>query len=213
MKATSTFLASSEAASARQTDEPDHRGLLYRVVAPSSDQPILEIGAPFVRNWFSQVETGDLRALRQRLPTGPRFAMVILHSTLGGCASITEALLAAHDVLEPGGIVALAGVNQLRAALARNVDMSTPRATAWGYRRAAIRAGFQQLDLYIVQPDLDEPAYAISTARASSRAFFLHEAIARKVSGRARLSVARMALAKLNLTAYLQPYFVMVGNK
>ena len=195
------------------TDEPDHRGLFYRVVAPDPDLPVLEIGAPFVRNWFTRVETGDLRALRQRLPVGPRFAVVILHSTLGGCTSIGEALVAAHAMLEPDGIVALAGLNRVRAAIARNMDPTAPRATTWGYRRAAMQAGFEQTDLYVVQPDLDDPAYVISTATASSRPFFCHEAAARKASGRGRFPFVRTALAELNLAPYLQPFFVLVGKK
>ncbi|MEP6997746.1 MAG: hypothetical protein ABI900_08860 [Betaproteobacteria bacterium] len=213
MKATSASSASSGTANARLTDEPDHRGLFYRIVAAGPDLPVLAIGAPFVRNWFSHVETGDLRALWRRLPTAPRFAMVILHSTLGGCVSIAEALLAAHAVLEPGGIVALAGVNRLRAAMTRNMDTTAPCATPWGFRRAATQAGFEQVDLYVAQPDLDEPAYVISTAPASSRAFFRHEVVARKASGRDRFPVARTVLAELNLAPYLQPFFVMVGKK
>jgi predicted methyltransferase len=138
---------------------------------------------------------------------------VILHSTLGGCASIAEAFAAAHSVLEPGGIVALAGVNRIRGLVARNSDATVPRASPWGYRRAARQAGFAQVELYVVQPDIENPAYAISMAPASARAFFHHELMARKTSGRNRLPIVRAVLAQLNLAPYLQPFLVVVGTK
>lgn len=203
----------SETVAARGTGGQDHGGLFYRIIAPGPDEAVLEIGAPFVRNWFSNVVTGDLRSLRRAQPLGPRFALVILHSTLGGCTSIVEAFTAAHSVLEPGGIVAVAGLNRLRRPVARNSDATVPRASAWGYRRAAMQAGFAQVDLYVVQPDIDRPAYAISMAPVSARAFFRHEFMARKTSGRDRLPIARALLAKLNLAPYLQPFLVAVGTK
>jgi hypothetical protein len=203
----------SETAAERRTGGQDYRGLFYRIIAPGPDLAVLEIGAPFVSNWFSNVVTGDLRSLQRALPVGPRFALVILHSTLGGCTSIAEAFAAAHSVLEPGGIVALAGVNRIRGSVARNSDTTVPRASASGYRRAAMQAGFTQVDLYVVQPDIDEPAYAVSMAPASARAFFRHELMARKTSGRNRLPIARAVLAELNLAPYLQPFLVVVGTK
>src|SRR4029079_7080713 len=110
---------------------------------------VLEIGAPFVRNWFSNVASFDSGMLCRQ--PAPRFAMVILHLTLGGCASIAEALRASHRLLEPDGVVALAGVNRLRAPAAHAADSRVPRATLWGYRSAARRAGFQRVDLYFAQ--------------------------------------------------------------
>lgn len=212
-RSTIDYASWQETATAHRIGGQDHRGLFYRIVAPGSDLAVLEIGAPFVRNWFSNVVTGDLRSLQRALSVGPRFALVILHSTLGGCASIAEALAAAHSVLDPGGIVALAGVNRLRAPVARKSDTTVPRASAWGYRRAAMHAGFAQVDLYVVQPDIDEPVYAVSTAPASARAFFRHEVMARKASGTDRFPLARAVLAELGLAPYLQPFLVVVGTK
>ena len=198
---------------ARLTGEPDHRGWFYRVIAPDPERAVLEIGAPFVRNWFSNVVSDDLGMPPQRLPSGPRFAMVILHSTLGGCASIAEALLAAHGALQPGGIAALAGVNRLRVPIARGAGATAPTATAWGYCRAAKTAGFAEVSLYAVRPSLDNPVDVVCLAPASSRAFFRREALARKSSGRDRFAPARTLLAALGLTPYLQPLFVLIARK
>src|SRR6185295_20091228 len=85
-------------------DEQDRRGWFYRVVAPGPDLAVLEIGAPFVRNWFSNVASCDSGTLCRQPAPAPRFAMVILHLTLGGCVSIAEALRASHRLLEPDGV-------------------------------------------------------------------------------------------------------------
>jgi hypothetical protein len=204
---------SPETAAAHAADEPDRRGWFYRVVAPGSDLAVLEIGAPFVRTWFSDVVSYDSGALCRQPSPGPRFAMVILHLTLGGCASIAEALRAAHGLLEPGGIVALAGVNRIRVPATRDANAPVPRATPWGYRSAARHAGFSQVDLYVAQPDFDESIHVVSTAPASSRAFFRHELAARSASGRNRLPLARRLLAELNLAPHLQPFYFVVARK
>jgi len=204
---------SCECARARAADKADHRGWFYRVVAPDSELAVLEMGAPFVRNWFANVVSGDPGMPQWRLPSSTRFAMVILHSTLGGCASITEALFAAHGALQPGGIVALAGVNRLRVPIARSADATTPTATAWAYSRAAKVAGFAEVSLYAVQPSLDDPVDVVSFAPASSRPFFQHEALARKSSGRDRFASARTLLASAGLTPYLHPFFVVIARK
>ena len=195
----------------RPVREPDRRGWFYRVVAPGPDVAVLEIGAPFVSNWFSNVASCDSGGLCRQPSPAPRFAMVILHLTLGGCASIAEALRASHGLLERDGIVALAGVNRLRVR--HDADSPVPRATLRGYRSAARRAGFPRVDLYFAQPDLDESIHVVSIAPASSRAFFRHELAARDVSGRNRLPLARRLLAELNLAAHLQPYYFLIARK
>jgi len=205
--------ASRETVAARSLREVDRRGWFYRVVAPGPDLAVLEIGAPFVRNWFSNVASFDSGMLCRQPSPAPRFAMVILHLTLGGCASIAEALRASHRLLEPDGVVALAGVNRLRAPAAHAADSRVPRATLWGYRSAARRAGFQRVDLYFAQPDVDESIHVVSIAPASSRAFFRHELAARDVSGRNRLPLARRLLAELNLAPQLQPYYLVIARK
>lgn len=197
----------------RSAGEPDRRGWFYRVVAPGPDVAVLEIGAPFVRNWFSNVASCESGALCRQPSPAPRFAMVILHLTLGGCASIAEALRASHGLLERDGIVALAGVNRLRVRATRDTDWPVPRATLWGYRSAARRAGFPRVDLYFAQPDFDESIHVVSIASASSRAFFRHELAARDVSGRNRLPLARRLLAELNLAPHLQPYYFVIARK
>jgi len=194
-------------------DEQDRRGWFYRVVAPGPDLAVLEIGAPFVRTWFSNVASFGSGALCRQPSQGPRFAMVILHMTLGGCASIAEALRAAHGLLESGGIVALAGVNRIRVPATRDADAPVPRATPWGYRSAARHAGFSRVDLYVAQPDFDQSVHVVSTAPASSRAFFRHELAARSASGRNRLPLARRLLAELNLAPHLQPFYFVVARK
>jgi hypothetical protein len=197
----------------RPLREADRRGWFYRVVAPGPDLAVLEIGAPFVRNWFSNVASCDSGTLCRQPSPAPRFAMVILHLTLGGCASIAEALRASHRLLEQDGVVALAGVNRLRAPAGHDGNSPTPRATLWGYRSAARRAGFQRVDLYFAQPDFDESVHVVSIAPASSRAFFRHELAAREVSGRNRLPLARRLLAELNLAPQLQPYYFVIARK
>ena len=205
--------ASRATAAARSVREPDRRGWFYRVVAPDPDLPVLEIGAPFVRNWFSNVASCDSGTLCRQPSPASRFAMVILHLTLGGCASIAEALRASHGLLERDGIVALAGLNRLRVPAAHDADSPVPRATLWGYRSAARRAGFPRVDLYFAQPDFDESIHVVSIASASSRAFFRHELAAREVSGRNRLPLARRLLAELNLAPQLQPYYFVIARK
>jgi hypothetical protein len=213
MRAGYSGAESPKTAAARSADEPDRRGWFYRVVAPGPDLAVLEIGAPFIRNWFSNVVSYGSGALCRQPSPGPRFAMVILHLTLGGCASIAEALRAAHGLLEPGGIVALAGVNRIRVPATYGAPAPVPRATPWGYRSAARHAGFSRVDLYVAQPDFDESIHVVSTASASSRAFFRHELAARSASGRNRLPLARRLLAELNLAPHLQPFYFVVGRK
>ena len=127
---------SSETAAAPSVDEPDRRGWFYRVVAPGPDLAVLEIGAPFVRTWFSNVASYGSGALCRQPSPGPRFAMVILHLTLGGCASIAEALRAAHELLEPAGIVALAGINRIRVPATRDAGAPDIRRRPQGYDRS-----------------------------------------------------------------------------
>jgi hypothetical protein len=206
-------IRSASGADPRALADTDHRGWFYRAVAPAPEARILEVGAPFVRKWFDDVTTGDLRPPVDSLAHGPSFAMVILHSTLGGCGSIAEALRSASGMLEPGGIVALAGVNRMRLPAPETAAAGPPSATAWGYRRAARSAGFADVALYAVRPNLDHAVDVVSLATASARAFFRHEALARKASGRDRYGAARSVLATLGLAPYLQPFFIMTARK
>ena len=141
------------------------------------------------------------------LPAGSRFALVILHRTLGGCASIAEALAAAYSVLEPGGIVALAGVNRIRGSVSAAIRMLQCHGPPHGVSgEPPCSAGFAQVDLYVVQPDFNEPDYAVSVAPSSARAFFRHELW----PGRRRAGIAchlhERCSPDSNLAPYLQPF-------
>jgi hypothetical protein len=199
-------------APAARNGAPDYRGWFYRAIALDPDAPVFEAGAPFAENWFSNVDSANTCSLRDQ--HAANYAMVILHATLGGCASITEALIAARTALITGGVVALAGANRIATTLrSARAERYLPTATPWGYRRAARRAGFACPELFVVQPDLDQAACVVSMARPSASAFFRHEAAGRKASGRSRFPWVRSALATSGVAAYLQAFFVMVARK
>ena len=202
-----------ESIGARTRDESDRRGLFYRIIAADADVPVLEFGAPFARQWFSDVVSGDARGLASLVTQPARFAMVILHRTLGGCASVAEAFRAATLVLEPGGTLAVAAVNRIGVGIRPRMNEAAPRATPRGFGRAALRAGFAHVEIFVVRPDLEEPDYAVSTARRSARAFFGHEALSRQASGSDRWLLARAALARLDLAVLLEPYLMIVAKR
>ena len=199
---------SCECARARPADKPDHRGWFYRVVAPDSEVAVFEMGAPFVRSWFANVVSGDPGMPQWRLPSAPRFAMVILHSTLGGCASITARLFSMCNGAPAAGRGA-GRVNRLGRARRRR---HRRRKLRWGLFSSREVRGLG-VSLYAVQPSLDDPVDVVSFAPASSRAFFQHEALARKSSGRDRFASARTLLARAGLTPYLHPFFVVIARK
>src|SRR4029434_4458140 len=109
----------------------------------------MKTGVVVAERWFTNVVSGDTGALLRSPPASPSLDMVILHGTLGGHSSIGDAWRAAHGLLRRGGIVALAGFNRLHPAL-RNPTLEghVPRATLWGYRLAARRAGFSDESVY-----------------------------------------------------------------
>jgi len=198
---------------ARTRTESGRRGLFYRIIAANADVPVLEFGAPFVRQWFSDVVSGDAHGLASLVTQPAAFAMVILHQTLGGCASVAEALRAAALVLEPGGTLAFAAANRIGVGIRPGMNEAAPRATPSGFRRAALRAGFTNVEIFVIRPDLEVPDYAVSTARRSARAFFDHEALSRQASGRDRWLLARAAVARLDLAVLLEPYLMIVAKR
>jgi len=193
--------------------ESGRRGLFYRIIAANADVPVLEFGAPFVRQWFSDVVSGDAHGLASLVTQPAAFAMVILHGTLGGCASVPDAFRAAATFLEPGGTLAFAGANRIGVGIGRRANAAATRATLPGYRDAARRAGFAHVEIFVLRPDLEEPEYAVSTAWPSARAFFRHEALSRQASGQDRWPLARTLLARLNLAVHLQPYLMIVAKR
>ncbi len=196
------------------TSNSDSRGWFYRAIAPSPDAEVLAVGADFADRWFSRIETSDLAGYCDQPNASPRFAMVIVHCTLGGCQTIEAVFRAAHGVLKPNGIVVLSGENWLRASRdGARAQSTVPRATLWGYRRAARKAGLSNVDTFIVQPDLDDPAYVVSTAASSARAFFRFEVDARKAWARTRFPLFRAAIAELNLAPFFQAHFIIVARK
>jgi hypothetical protein len=202
-----------ESISSHTRDQSDRRGLFYRIIAADAGAPVLEFGAPFVRQWFTDVVSGDARGLASLVTQPAGFAMVILHRTLGGCASVADALQAAALVLEPGGTLALAAVNRIGVGIRPRTNEAAPRATSSGFRRAALRAGFAHVEVFVVRPDLEDPDYAVCTSRRSAHAFFDHEALSRKASGRDRWPLVRGALARLGLAVLLEPYLLLVAKR
>ncbi len=192
----------------------DYRGWFYRVVAPHSDIAVMQAGVPVADRWFTNVLSGNTDALIQPPRASPSFEMVILHGTLGGRSSVGQALCAAHGLLRPGGIVALAGYNRLHVAL-RNPAVGThvPRATLWGYRLAARNAGFSKVTVYVARPDFDAPTFVVSTDGASALAFHRFELEARAVSGAVRFRWFRSAIVELRLAPYIQACFIVVARK
>jgi len=192
----------------------DYRGWFYRVVAPHSDVYVLQTGVVVADRWFTNVVSGDPGSLVRSPPASPSLDMVILHGTLGGHSSIAEALCAAHGLLRRDGIVALAGYNRLHPALRNRAgEGDVPRATLWGYRVAARRAGFSNVRVYSAQPDFDSPNVVVSTDWASAAAFHRAELEAHAVSAGVRFRRLRSAMIELHLTPHLQACYIMVARK
>jgi SAM-dependent methyltransferase len=191
----------------------DRRGWFYRALAPDPACAVLEVGEAFARNWFPNVLRRDLADMAAE-PLASRFDMVLLHNTLGGCATLQTAIQRAHGLLRRGGLLIVAGENRL--CLASNVESMTaqrPRASGWGFRGLLSRAGFEGIVLYTVFPDAIAPVHVIQVHRLSARKFF-YNVLRTRNSGRwsfKRLAVA--AFTEMNLMPYLQPEFIVVGSK
>jgi SAM-dependent methyltransferase len=192
----------------------DRRGWFYRALAPDADCRVLEVGNAFADNWFSDVARCD--RLDQTAPQDESrpFDIVLLHNSLGGCATLKAAIESARRLLRIGGLLVVAGENCLpfarRAAGARK---SAPRATGWGFRAQMTAGGFGRVALYTVHPDSVAPVHVVHAHRASSRAFFRSAFSARERSRLSPRRLARALMIELNAMPYLQPDFVVVGEK
>jgi SAM-dependent methyltransferase len=189
-------------------------GWFYRAIAPSASCTILELGEASVGNWFPNVVRRSLRPIERQLPEPDQFDIVVIHHSLGGCATLREALLAGAHALRRGGLLAMTGNNRLRRpARADRSSAAGPRATGWGFRTSMIRAGFADVALYCALPTARIPVYVIDTRARSARAFFGTQ-LARQASS---MSVSRRilhgALIATNLMPYIQREFMVVGRK
>lgn len=195
------------------TNDPvQRRGWFYRALAPDPDSEVFAVGAPFMRRWLPSVTLGTFADTLRSPPQRP-FSMVIVHGTLGGCPSLIDAFKSAATLLAESGIVVLSGYNRLRERKDRSASEAFPRATAWGYRRAARRAGFRDVELFVARPALDDFTIAFSTAYACARAFYRLELASRRGAGRLRWSRVRSCLATCGIASSIEPVFVVVAKR
>jgi SAM-dependent methyltransferase len=175
---------------------------------------VLEVGDAHVGNWFSNVMRLDLSQADGTCANCGHFDLVVIHQSLGGCATLQRALRSARRMLRDGGWLALFGANRLQITGRggwRSVDM--PRATGWGFRSALKRAGFADVSLYVPHPPDCAPIYVIDAHPRSARAFFRAELAARTFSSWSPGKLMFGALVATNLMPYLQPGFIIVGRK
>jgi hypothetical protein len=192
----------------------DYRGWFYRVVAPHSAIAVIHSASAVSDRWFTNAVQGDSDFLLGAPPTTPNLDMVILHGALGGCSSIAKALRGAYRLLRQHGIVALAGYNLVHLTLKNAApERHLPRATLWGYRRAARNAGFSKVSIYAAQPHFDAPTAVVSTDRASALAFHRFELQARAASGKVRFRWLRSAIVESHLAPHLEACFIVVAQK
>ena len=192
----------------------DYRGWFYRVVAPHSAIAVIQSASAVADRWFTNAVQGDADFLLRAQPATPNFDMVILQGGLGGCPSITKALRAAYRLLRHQGIVALAGYNLVHLTLKNAApERHVPRATLWGYRRAARNAGFSKVNIYAAQPHFDAPTAVVSTDQASALAFHRFELQARVAAGRVRFRWFRSAIVESHLAPHLEACFIVVAQK
>jgi hypothetical protein len=194
---------------------PDHaqslRGWFYRAIAPSAECAILEVGDAGLANWFGNVVR---RTLAEPTAESGLFDVVAIHHSLGGCATLQAALRAAQRALREGGMLALTGANTLRSG--RPGDRSGPlalRATGWGYRTEATRAGFVDVSLYVTHPPARAPIYVIDASPRTARAFFRSQIAGQPWPAWSPKRILLDALVAANLMPYLQPEFIVVGRK
>ncbi len=185
------------------------RGWFYRAVATDPQAAVLEFGAPYVRHWFPDVVTGDPAGLSFAAP-GPTFGTVILHATLAGCPTLTEAFRAAHRALEPRGVAVVAGYNRWRH---RQCVMDAPCASPSEFRHAARDAGFTDVSLYLARPDLDYPDCMIAADRRSAQAYFRFELAVRRSRGRLRHPFVRSFAAMLDIPRWVEPCIIVIARK
>jgi len=194
---------------------PDHaqslRGWFYRAIAPSSECAILEVGDAGLANWFANVVRGNLT---EAAVESGRFDVVAVHHSLGGCATLQAALRAARRELREGGVLALTGANRLRSGgSGGRSETLALRATGWGFRTEAMRAGFADVSLYVMHPPARAPIYVIDANPRTARAFFRAQIAGQPWPAWSAKRILLDALVAANLMPYLQPEFIVVGRK
>lgn len=192
----------------------DRRGWFYRALAPDPDCNVLEVGEAFAGNWFSNVgRCSDLSVVAADAQA-KRFDMVLLHNTLGGCATLKGAIESAHGLLCQRGVLIVAGKNRFGTdSRHASPDESVPRAAGWVFRSLMSGAGFESVVLYAVYPNVIAPVHIVHCDRRSAREYFHGMFRTRTRSRWSPMRLAMAALIELNLMPYLQPDFIVVGKK
>jgi len=192
----------------------DRRGWFYRALAPDPSGAVLEVGAAFAGNWFPNVVRRENFSTVAADTNSAQFDLVLLHNTLGGCATLEGAVECAHNSLRQGGVLIASGKNRIGTAFWRASPIKrAPRATGWGFRASMSSAGFEGVVLYTVYPNVIAPVHVVHCDRLSAREFFraVFQIHTRPLWSPKRLAIA--ALIELNLMPYLQPDFVVFGKK
>lgn len=193
------------------TNDPGlRRGWFYRAIAANPQAQVLAVGAPFARRWFPNFIEGTLQPA---VAAKAQFPLVIVHATLGGCPSLEAALASAHALVAPRGSLVLSGYNRVRTRHDASEAKCLPRATPWGYRHLARRAGFREVDVFAVRPGLDDFTFVLSTARRSARAFYRFDLAAQLAAGQARWPTVRRLVAHAGLATWFEPGFVVLARK
>jgi len=191
------------------TNDPSlRRGWLYRALAPDPAKRVFAFAAPFASRWFPDV-VQDAPRTEVREACG----LVIFHATLGEFDSLNAALRWAYVALEPGGVLALTGRNRVRAPWFTRRAERGPRSTLHGYRRAAERAGFKEVDVFGARPDDDDYTVVFSTAPACAHAFYAFEVERQTAAGIGRWLGLRRRIAASWLSPWMESAYVVVGRK
>ena len=192
----------------------DLRGWFCRAIAPDSACSVLEVGEAHVGNWFANVTRTESALSDEACAESVNFDIVVIHQSLGGCATLRSALVSARRLLRQGGWLVLSGANRLRPAGRGDwPSIRMPRATGWGFRSALKRAGFADISLHVAHPPDCAPIYVIETHPRSARAFFGAQLAARDLPSWSPKKLLFGALVATNLMPYLQPGFIVVGRR
>src|SRR4030095_10522151 len=142
----------------------------------SSDCAILEVGDASLGHWFTNVTRRNLTASGGAPVAMGRFDVVAIHRSLGGCATLRAALVAANRELRSGGTLAFTATNRLRSVTVHDAPAvpaaPAPHVLGWGLRRLVRRAGFADVSLYVTHPPARDPVYVIDACPRTARAFF-----------------------------------------
>ena len=193
----------------------DPRGWLYRLIAPSPECAVLQVGDGFAENWLADVTKADLLATTLASLSRTWFDMIAMHYSLGGLATLDAAIGSASRLIRRGGVLAIAGQNRLRPAAAKAFDANGryPRATAWGYRSAMAKAGFCRVRVFIAHPPGSAPVYLVDAHRLSAQEFFRTALRDRHLPRWSPMQLIVKGVVKLNLMPHFESGFLVVGEK